>query len=511
VAWALLADITGIVAQDDGTGRLTIATDGTGTDEALELLGDYSPLTALGFTSGQLATGTADRIPLVQGVSQYCFEDVVGTDDNHYRIHYYNSTTTASLEDDRTFGAGCPEQQPKGQAESRAPRGLTLLRKQSHVFRNAFFADEAETVPLIPLDASRYPSFQVVDINGQIVQAGLATLDGQPGHYRVEFFVAADAPISNDDRRWRLEWLFVDQNNRQFEKTTEFDVRDVDVTVTPVRDIKLIALCDQPFRLFIREVQRPYSISMNLTNTGGEDALGSTVVWPGSGAIGEELLTEVIDGETYVYYFDVPANTFSAGVTYQAVYQIRKSLASIAEHAFQVIEVPPTVALQYFPALRMCIDKYQKRRNLLQAYQDSDIYEYLTRGLELVNGWHPVTSFQMTSVPGPLVPYWLMAGQLWGLNAQFLLETDLSFDFSGQTVTLNYDHTGNIDTAISRATDFIREGLGPAKTAIYRRQAGVGVSAGRPYRVAGLHNFVYPLSRMSSTDFITLLSNYGLL
>ena len=104
-----------------------------------------------------------------------------------------------------------------------------------------------------------------------------------------------------------------------------------------------------------------------------------------------------------------------------------------------------------------------------------------------------------------------MAGQLWGLNAQFLLETDLQFNFSGQTVTLDYDHTGNIDTAISRATDFIREGLGPAKTAIYRRQAGVGTVAGRPYRYSGLHNFVYPISRMSSTDFMTLLTNYGLL
>ena len=159
----------------------------------------------------------------------------------------------------------------------------------------------------------------------------------------------------------------------------------------------------------------------------------------------------------------------------------------------------------------MVIDKYQKRRQLLQAYQDSDIYEYLVRGLEIVNGWHPVTSFQMTSLPNQLTPYWLMAGQLWGLNAQFLLETDLQFNFSGQTVTLDYDHTGNIDTAISRATDFIREGLGPAKTAIYRRQAGPGVVAGRPYRYAGIHNFVFPISRMSSQDFLTMISRIGLL
>lgn len=510
-AAALQADIQGIVGQDDGTGRLQLATDGTGTDEVLELLGDSLTLERLGFTAGQLDTGEASRIPIVQGVTSYLFEDVAGSAEDYYKVDFINGSTLATSAQSDPVKGTVVETCPKGQAESRAPRGLTLARKTSHVFRNAFFADDQQAVPLVPLDASRYPSFQIVDINGQIVSSGLATLDGQPGHYRVEHFVAADAPISNDDRRWRLEWLFIDQNNRQFEQTTEFDVRDVEVTATPVRDIKLLAMCDQPLRVFIRELRRPYSINLNVTDTGGTDMLAEGVVWPGSGSADEEVLTEVIEGETYVYYYDVGANLFNAGTTYQAVWQIRDSVASVAQHAFQVIEVPPTGSLQYFPALRMVIDKYQKRRQLLQAYQDSDIYEYLIRGLEIVNGWHPVTSFQMTSLPNQLVPYWLMAGQLWGLNAQFLLESDLQFSFSGQTVTLDYDHTGNIDTAISRATDFIREGLGPAKTAIYRRQAGPGVVAGRPYRYSGLHNFVFPISRMSSQDFLTMISQIGLL
>jgi hypothetical protein len=511
VGSALAADIQGLTAADDGTGRLRLSTDGTGTDEVLELLGDSATLDALGFAIGQLDTGEASRIPLVQGVTQYLFEDVSGTEDNYYQVDFLNSTTAATSATSDPVKGTLVDTKPKGQAESNAPRGLTLTRKQSHVFRNAFFADQDLSVPLVPIDASRYPSFQIVDINGQIVSAGVATLDGQPGHYRVEFFVPGDAPISNDDRRWRLEWLLIDTNNRQFEKTTEFDVRDVEVTATPVRDIKLIAMCDQPFRVFIRELHRPYSITLNVTDTGSVAIVDAPAVWPGSGSPSETLLTEVVENETYVYYYDIPADTLSAGTTYQAVFQIRQSVASVAEHAFQVIEVPPTAILQYFPALRMCIDKYQKRRELLQAYQDSDIYEYLIRGLEIINGWHPVTSFQMTTLPSQLTPYWLMAGQLWGLNAQFLLETDLSFDFSGQTVTLNYDHTGNIDTAISRATEFLREGLGPAKTAVYRRQAGVGTVAGRPTRISGLHHYVYPISRLSSTDFVQLLSTYGLL
>jgi len=428
-AAALMADIQGLVGQDDGTGRLQLRTDGTGTDEVLELLGDSLTLERLGFTVGQLDTGEAARVPIVQGVTSYLFEDVSGTAENFYKVDFINSATQATSAQSDPVKGTIVETCPKGQAESRAPRGLTLVRKTSHIFRNAFFADADESVPLVPLDASRYPSFQIVDINGQIVSSGLATLDGQPGHYRVEFFVAADAAISNDDRRWRLEWLFVDENNRQFEKTTEFDVRDVEVTATPTRDIKLLAMCDQPLRLFIRELRRPYSVVLNVTDTGGTVPIAEGVVWPGSGAADEEVLTEVVEGETYVYYYDVGPGLLSVGPSYQAVWQIRDSVASVAQHAFQVIEVPPTAILQYMPSLRMVIDKYQKRRQLLQAYQDSDLYEYLIRGLEIVNGWHPLTSFQMTSLPNQLVPYWLMAGQLWGLNAQFLLETDLSFDF----------------------------------------------------------------------------------
>lgn len=507
----LTTNVDGLLGADDGLGHLSLTTDGTGTDEVLELLGDTATLTALGFTVGQIDTGESGRIALQSSVNQYLFIDSTGTSDDYYKVDFINSATQATSQQSAPVRGELVETCPKGQADSRAPRGLTLVRKTSHVFRNAFFADDELTTPLVPLDASRYPSFQIVDINGQIVSSGLATLDGQPGHYRVEFFVPADAAISNDDRRWRLEWLFIDQTNRQFEKTTEFDVRDVEVTTTPVRDIKLLAVCDQPFRVFIRELRRPFSILLNVTDAGGTEMLAENVVYPASGAADELVLTEVVDGETYVYYYDVPSGLFNAGTTYQAVFQIRPTVGSVAEHAFQIIEVPPTLALQYFPALRMCIDKYQKRRKLLQAYQDSDIYEYLTRGLEIVNGWHPITSFQMTSLPNQLVPFWLMAGQLWGLNAQFLLETDLSFDFSGQTVTLNYDHTGNIDTAISRATDFIREGLGPAKTSIYRRQAGVGVVGGRPYRYSGLHNFVFPISRMSSQDFLTMITQIGLL
>lgn len=512
IAAQIITAVAGTTAVDDGSGRLKISTTGTGTDEILEILGEADALAALGFAVGQFDIGEAARIPLVEDITDYLFEDVAGSADDFYEIDFVNSSTNdTSAKSDPVQGA-LVETVAKQQADTRAPRGLTILRKTSHVFREAFFKDVGNTVPMIPLDASKYPSFQVVNINGQITSAGLATVDGTPGNYRVEVFIPVDAPISNDDRRWRIEWVFIDEDNRQLEKTTEFDVRDLDITATEVRDLKLLALCNKPLRVFIRELKRPSSLRLDVVDANNENViLVENALYPGSGTAGELLIEEVTDNETFVYQFTIPKDLLKANCVFRADWQITPTIASPAEFAFQIIEVPIAKVLQFFPALRMVIDKYQKRREIIQAYQDSDIHEYLVRGLQFVNAWHPLTSYNFTSLPDQLVPFWLLAGQMWGLNAQFLLETDLQFNFSGQTVTLDYDHTANLDTAIQRATDWITESLTAAKTPLLRRASGVGVMAGKPIRLSGLHNHTFKINSFGSNDLLTTLSNFGLL
>lgn len=510
IARLLVAADIGLTAQDDGAGRLQISTVGAGTDNTLACTGDVDFADVVGLTIGRIVTGTTSRISLVENVSTYLFEDVSGTEDNWYRTQFFNSQTLAnSILSDPIKSTLAPA--PKQQADSRAPRGLTLVRGNPHVFRETFFADPECTIPLVPIDASRYPSFQIVDINGQIVASGLATLDGTAGNYRVEFFTPPDALITDDDRRWRIDWLLIDEDDRQYEKTTEFDVRDVEITATPVRDQKLMAMCGAPFRVFIRELKRPYSLRLDLHNANSQECLVEGAVFPGTDDETELRITEVVDNETYVYYYDVPPDTLAAKTVYRATWTIMTSLASSPEYAFQIIEVPPPYILQFFPALRMVIDKYQKKREIIQAYQDSDIYEYLVRGLQIINGWHPVTNYQFESLPGQLVPFWLMAGQVWGLNAQHLLETDLQFSFGGQTVTLDYDHTGNIEAGISRAMDFLTNNLTNTKTPLLRRSISVGVMAGKPFRYTALHNFTFRIAKYGSQDFLTLLSNIGLL
>jgi hypothetical protein len=510
IAGLVTAQVAGVVSSDDG-GRIVITTTGVGTDEIIEVLGTCDLLPLLGFNIGQFDIGEAARIPIVESVTEYVFEDVAGSDSDYYVIDFINSSTSVTSERSDPVKGLTAQTAPKQQADTRSPRGLTLTRKSSHVFRESFFTDSDGVTPLVPLDASKYPSYQVVDINGQVSAAGLATLDGTAGHYRVEFFTPPDAPISNDDRRWRIEWLFLDDDERQFQKTTEFDVRDADITASAVRDQKLLAMANKPFRVFIRETRRPFSIRLDVTNANSDDqVLVDGAVYPSCGAPGEKLITEVRDNETVVYYFDIGQNLLQPGVTYKAVWSITESIGTAPQYAFQIIEVPHPNVIQFLPSLRMCIDKYQKRKEIVQAYQDSDIYEYLVRGAEIVNSYHPMTGYTVTQMPPVLTPYWLLAAQLWGLNAQHLLETDLQFSFGGQTVTLDYDHTANVEAGIQRATEFL-EKLTPVKTALVRRGSPAGVYAGKQMRFSGIHNTTFPIARYGSSDFLSLLSNMGLL
>lgn len=510
VCIACTAQLTGITAQDDGTGHLELTTTDVGTDAVLEIL-DGTAIDVLGFAARTVGYGKGTRILLVEDVQDYQFVDISGLDSDWYKTRPYNSA-------DETFGSYSePLRQSTGQpaqakqyAESKSPRGLTLLRGSTFTFYQSFWADAEQTTALSPLDASRYPEYQIVDVNNQVVTAGVASIDGSAPNYRVDFTVPTDSVLSNDDRRWRLVWTFVSDTNRQLEFTTEFDVRDHDVTVSEIRELKTLAMPTRQHRCFIRLNKRPYSLALTVYPASNEaNPIVSEVLYPGT-------IREVVDGETYLYDHTIPAGSsmLRANGTYLAVWTLQQTVASVPEYIFQTIEVPATNMFPLMASLRMMIDKFQMRSNLKQAYQDSDLYEYLLQGLNLLNARYPSTSYDPSSVPQVLYPFWLMFGQFWGLNAQFLNESMLSFSFGGQSVTLDYNHTGDIDTALQRAVAFINENITAVKLTTTRRRSATGVVATRPYRLNGRQHFSQRISSSNyggQSDYLQTLVSLGLL
>jgi intein/homing endonuclease len=387
----------------------------------------------LGFTTGQYSEGQAARLNLTAAVDTYFFEDVAGSDEYFYKTRFYNSTTTAFSEYSDSTKGSLYDVVPEQQADSKAPRSLTLIRGTTNTFRFSFFEDLSRNIPLVPKDISKYPSYVIIDIVGQTIASGVAVCDETAGNYRIDFTVPTDAILSNDDRRWRVEVLLLSVDNRQVQQIQQFDVRDVDATESQIKEIKFLALDGKSFRALIRLPKRPISIDATVQQSQStlmlaSDNLGGNV-------------REIIDGETFVYAWDIPAGILKAGVdpltsSYLVIWTIQQSAASQVDYQFQVIEVPLTSILPYFASLRMAIDKYQKRRDIVQAFQDSDIYEYLAQGLRVVNGYMPLTQYNFSTIPTELAHHWLMGSLLWGLNAQHLLENDIAFEFCVEENTL---------------------------------------------------------------------------
>jgi hypothetical protein len=366
-------------------------------------------------------------------------------------------------------------------------RGVSALFEQ-------LFLDEDHN-PLVPLDPAQYPTISIVSPSEEIIQQAVATPMGD-GRYRYVWFVPADSELSSNATTWRIEWMMLTTAGRQVSMTQYFNVIDNVIATSEERAYTNLTMENTSERLFLRMSREPSSISVVLMNHGG---------------ISESYtpLKVVMDGYT-TYYADT--SELQVG-QYIATWTVRETPVSPAQHFVQQIRVPETQFWFFQPSLRMLIDKVQKKEGHVQAYSDSDIYEYFLRGFDIVNQANPISSwnFRMMPLIGGVDAFVIAAAAWWALQAQYLAEAELKFDFSGQTITLGADRTGAYADAISRLGEYLRTELPKTKRNILRRTS-VGSLATRPYDY-GLTSVVVPVFRSTAgtSQILPLLSRIGLL
>jgi hypothetical protein len=415
-------------------------------------------------------------------------------------------------------------------SSQQTPRIFT--RGEETQFRVEFFADVAKTTPLVPIDPS-YPSYTIYDPTGIAIQTGTGTLV-QAGEYRLNFLVPKDAPLSYfhqapqrygdegqgapltaNDARYRIEWQMVTNANRQVNLVEEFDIRDVAVTQSLNRELKYLVMAGRPFRPTYRTPVLPFKTEMSLFVRGNDqnplicELLDFTAPLSGGQPTGN--LKYAKDGDSYVLYFDVPAGTTQANTAYMILWTVQETEFSIPQTHFDITTSISVNVLPLMTSLRMLIDKFQKRLGRLQSYEDSDLLEYLAQGARTVNLSYPTTGYPLESMPDGLQSLVLLAAGWWGLKAQALLEADLSFNFSGQSVTLSVDRAGAIDSAASSMMEMFNGQIGPAKMAYVRNERGMGTVAGRAYSYRRMHNYVFRISSIGSDNLLQTLTKIGLL
>lgn len=404
-----------------------------------------------------------------------------------------------------------------------------LTRGESASFKVAFFADAAKTMPLIPINAD-YPRYEIFDLAGTSIQSGTGTMLTS-GYYVAPFQVPKDAELSYFDQRpqmhndvnqgldltavhngrYRIEWTILTAESHQVNFVEEFDVRDVAVTRSHSREQKYMVLAGKEFTLSFRVTELPAKASVSLFLRGNNEVAEVTAsldrtVLPEAGD-----LKYAKDGDSYVLYYDVPEGITKCNTAYTAIWEIKEKVFVPAYHEFQIITSVSQSVFPLITTLSMFIDKFQIKAGRIQAYESSDLLEYMAQGLREVNGKYPTTSYTISTVPDEILYYVTMAAAAYGLRAQAILNAQLNFNFSGQNVTLSVDNAAQIESVAQNIKTELNENLPAVKMAYVRSERGVGTVGTRGVGYNRANTMVYRVGSGNSPNMSNWLVKIGLL
>ncbi len=352
---------------------------------------------------------------------------------------------------------------------------LIFHRNALSIFHAGFFSDAARTIPVSPINAD-YPKYSIYDTAGVEILNGVGSVGIGAGYWQVQLVIDEQYHLTKPDERYKIIWTMVNANNQQFNFEQEFELFEPALSEPEDREQKYISMAGTDVRLRISLQAIPDSISVAVFQNMDQQ---SPIFVANSSQL---MRASTANSNEHVFYIDLPGGLTNINYKYSIVWKVRRTPTDTESFTYQVLTTVGAYTLNLITSVRMLIDKFQKRLGTVQAYEDSDIVEYLERGMELLNSSFPLTNFQIGATPGALNVFHIMLSSWYALNAQQLLETDLGFSFSGQAITLDYDHASQLSDVMGRWKDYIDANLTQAKTQILNQQGSVGTSAGRGMR-----------------------------
>lgn len=368
-----------------------------------------------------------------------------------------------------------PGLQGMGQETSRV-----LTRGRLEFFFFNFFYDQEKTQPVTPSDPQVYPNYRILSPSGSLVAQGVAVAGPQPGVWKCGWIVPKNIELTSSNRRYTLQAIIVDEQTRQFEVSFHFDVVEDRVPAQEPELQKVMTFANQPVRLFFKNLTRPSQLTLGLSLKGTDVLMHSaSLTLPVPSPITSSNIVEVEQGTGLVYYNDTPP--LRVGV-YSALWTMRESETSPLDFEHQVVQVIGTTTMHLINSLRMLIDKLQKKLGLVYAYTNEDLLEYVTQGANVVNSYWPPSNFTPTNYPAALESYIVLGSAWWALTSQRILYAETNLNFSGQSVTIDYNPGADIEGILSGFKEFLDSNVGKAKQSLQRAGQGAGAIATRPYR-----------------------------
>jgi hypothetical protein len=337
--------------------------------------------------------------------------------------------------------------------------------------------------PLVPADPETTPTIQIKNPQEEVFATAIGSTLGS-GKYNYRWYVPKDVELNVPDQKWGIDWFFIALGNQTKSATEYFDIIDKVEPTPEERKQTYISLPGKSERVFFRSDLEPEEVTLEIYDPGNQ--LTKSVV----GFTEDGNLTKTDDpnriigkrdrDSQYIFWYDTDVLTEGE---YLLFWGVRDTIDSPKEYEQQVLRVPHLNFWRLNKPLLMVIDKLQKKAGWVQSYSDADILEYVQRGLGLVNMIRPNTDWTLGTIPtggntsSGIFDAVLLAATIRALEAQQILEIELSFSHSGQTVTLDYNHDyGGVMSNIRDQLTIFQE----AKERLYRVACGPGVTGVRP-------------------------------
>lgn len=394
---------------------------------------------------------------------------------------------------------------------------MEVVRGNHAKFKAAFV--DVDGNPLVPSDPEAYPSVLIKDPTGETYSTGVGRALDTHGNYQFEWFAPEDLDLTPIDQNWSVSWYFT--NADFYTRSVEDTFRVVDSIIPSVADTQLVYLTRDGLseRLVLSLEKEALSVEVQVRFGATSPFDGATEVastpeeTSATMPSGTRKIGKVVNNGLVTYYFNTRPLTTGTYVVFWDT--IADATAQRISHQQEIV-CPPAQYWLWNKSLLTFIDKIRKKYSTFQAYTEDQLYECMIRGVGIVNAIQPATAWTLGTIPlteaygiGQAV---LLGAAKWAFMIQSVLEEELKFGHTGQTVGLDVSHeyTGVVGMIDSLLTQFAE-----AKPRIVRMSSRPGITGVRPLHYGGYSSRIYKTGSSSSNadsfaGFGVLLSSMNL-
>lgn len=338
----------------------------------------------------------------------------------------------------------------------------------------------SDGLPLAPGASSA--TYEVRDFSNNLIVSGNGAQDSDDSsHWTATFNIPLTAPVSEGGDKYSITWRLKESTNKEyFLLVAEGE--------PPPKDVSVAMMENTFFKDTICLPMMPTNLTIEIRDIKGERIYPECQPQTNIHTSIENVLFPAADVDTsnprYIgsnYYFDfyephlIPdlvAGSYGAN-PYIIIwnYDLPTSLGNIEIHPLYVLN---TKAFKYINDLKMSLDKARVEEfDKSLGFSTTDLAHYVLSGIQRINVSEPqLTFFNLNTMPDEFSYLVNKSALCEAYHSAYLAEALKSFEFTGQSTTLNVDRTQYYQVLMDGVNSYLENAIKGAKRIYFRSGAG---------------------------------------